>query len=421
MEILTQASGEAKKLKVKGRLDGYWADHLAKSLEEEIHRGSHNLLLDLSEVVFLSSAGIRVLVRYYRQLKDIQGSLVVSEASEPVKKILEMSKLTGILLAPERASSTGATTDRAAAAATRVIHLEAHGAVLDVFPRAAGAKLECRLLGNPNLLRGSRFRQDQCLSVRFPESTFGLGLGALGDSFEECRGRFGEFVAVEGAIAYLPTDGTNVADYLVAAGTSVPDVQVCYGVSCQGKFAQLARFEAKNETGAVTLTQLVEIALEAAGSAQVGVVMVAESAGLIGAALRRPPTHEAATNAPFGFPQVREWLSFTAEPAYTRSLMLVAGVAARGDAGALAPVLRPLRAGSHLSGHFHAAAFSYRPLQKGDIELKKTVTSLFETQTLQGLLHLLSDDRAIAGAGQSQFVRGACWLGPLAEIAEERS
>lgn len=422
MEILTQASGEAKKLKVKGRLDGYWADHLAKSLEEEIHRGSHNLLLDLSEVVFLSSAGIRVLVKYYRQLKDIQGSLVVSEASEPVKKVLEMSKLTGILLASGGAPGTAAATvDRSPAAAPRAVHLEAHGAALDVFPCAPGAKLECRLLGNPDLLRGSRFRHDQCLTMRFPESTFGLGLGALGDSFEECRGRFGEFLAVEGAVAYLPTDGTNVADYLVAEGSSVPDVLVCYGVSCRGKFSHLARFEAKNETGAVTLTQLAEIALETAAATQVGVVMLAESAGLIGAALRRPPTNEAATNAPFGFPQIREWLSFTAEPAYTRSLMLVAGVAARGDAGALAPVLRPLDAGARLSGHFHAAAFSYRPLQKGDIELKKTVASLFETQTLQGLLHLLSDDRAIAGAGQSQFVRGACWLGPLAEIAEERS
>ena len=48
MEILAEISGDEKKLKVKGRLDGYWADHLAKALEEEIHRGSHRLLLDAS-------------------------------------------------------------------------------------------------------------------------------------------------------------------------------------------------------------------------------------------------------------------------------------------------------------------------------------------------------------------------------------
>ena len=301
------------------------------------------------------------------------------------------------------------------------LRLETHGALVDVFSRTPEAKLKCRLLGDPDSLRGSRFRQEQCRTLQFPESAFGLGLGALGDSFEECRGRFGEFIAVGGTVAYLPTDGTNVPDFLVAAGTSLPDVQVCYGLSCQGQFAKMARFEAKNEAGAVTLTQLAEVALEIAGAERVGLVMVAESAGLIGAALRRPPTVDAPKDAPFVFPQVREWLSFTAEPAHSRSLALVVGVAARGDAGALAPMLRPLGAGAPLLGHFHAAAFSYRPLQKGEIELKKTVKSLFETQALQGLLHLLSDDRAIAGAGQSEFVRGACWLAPLAETVEEKT
>jgi anti-anti-sigma factor len=424
MEITVESSGEATKLKVKGRLDGYWADHLAKALEAEIRQGSHHLLLDLSEVVFLSSAGIGTLVKFYKQLREIQGSLLVSEASEQVKKVLEISRLTGMLFASGR-TATGAEARPAPTAAPAPappsLHLETPSAQFDVFSRTPEAKLNCCLLGDPDSLRGSRFRQEQCRTLQFPESTFGLGLGALGDSFEECRGRFGEFIAVGGTVAYLPTDGTNVPDYLVAAGDSLPDVQVCYGLTCQGQFAKMARFEAKNEAGAVTLMQLAEVALEIAGAERVGMVMVAESAGLIGAVLRRPPTIDAPKDAPFMFPQVREWLSFTAEPAHSRSLALVVGVAARGDAAALAPMLRPLSAGASLLGHFHAAAFLYRPLQKGEIELKKTVKSLFETQALQGLLHLLSDDRAIAGAGQSEFVRGACWFAPLAETVEERN
>lgn len=423
MEIMVETSGETKELKVKGRLDGYWADHLAKALEEEIHGGSHHLLLDLSEVVFLSSAGIRVLVKYYRQLKEIQGSLAVSEASEPVKKVLEISRLTGVLFVHGTSGMSDATPPGPTTAAVPAmsVRLEAHGAAFDVFPCTLEAKLKYRVLGDPDLLRGCRFRQDSCNTVQFPESSFGIGLGALGDSFEECRARFGEFIAVAGTVAYFPTDGTNVPDYLVAAGASYPDVQVCYGLTCEGQFSKLARFEANNEAGAVTLTQLVESALEIAGAEQTGLVIVAESAGLIGAVLRRPPTVEGAENAPFKFPQIREWLSFTAEPAYTRSLALVTGVVARGGEGALAPVLRPLTSATPIAGHFHAAAFSYGPLQKGKIELTKTVKSLFENQTLQGVLHLLSDDRAFAGAGQSQFVRGACWIAPLAETIEERS
>jgi hypothetical protein len=55
-------------------------------------------------------------------------------------------------------------------------------------------------------------------------------------------------------------------------------------------------------------------------------------------------------------------------------------------------------------------------LKKGSIELNTTVTTLFETETLQGVLHLLSDTREAAGPQQSEFVRGACWIAPASEI-----
>ena len=36
-----------------------------------------------------------------------------------------------------------------------------------------------------------------------------------------------------------------------------------------------------------------------------------------------------------------------------------------------------------------------------------------ESGGLLGLLHLLHDDREIAGVGESEFTRGACWVAPL--------
>ena len=73
--------------------------------------------------------------------------------------------------------------------------------------------------------------------------------------------------------------------------------------------------------------------------------------------------------------------------------------------------LRP--SGPDTDGHFHAAAFRFRPLPKGAIDLGETVTTLFESEQLLGVLHLLHDDRSIGGAGESEFVRGACWVGPV--------
>jgi hypothetical protein len=217
----------------------------------------------------------------------------------------------------------------------------------------------------------------------------------------------------------MPTDGTNVPDYFVPAHSSVPEVQVCYAAAFAGQFSKMARFEARKDAGPVGLSHLVEAGLEFTGAKRLGMVMVAETAGLMGAALRRPPTQASSAQAPFEFPEVRKWLSFTAERAFARSLTLVVGIAAQGDAGAFKSVLRPLGSKPDLVGHFHAAAFTYRPVQKGEIDLKDTVRSLFETQSLQGVLHLLSDDRSIAGAGESEFLRGALWVGPLSDISKE--
>jgi hypothetical protein len=263
--------------------------------------------------------------------------------------------------------------------------------------------------------------------MQFSQGMFAIGLGALGEDFADCEERFGEFIAAGGAVAYLPTDGTNAPDFLLAGGTTLPGAQVCYAIACEGvgvqPFGKLIRFELASS--AIALSTLLETCLDLAETEQAGVVMIAESAGLLGAALRRSPATAHAGGEVFAFPSVRQWLSFTAEPAHTKSVVLVAGVAARGGQEWLKSWVRPLAPskgrGPSISGHLHAAAFSYRPVPKGKIDLKESVHALFEGQSLEGILHLLYDDRGEAGVRESEFVRGACWIAPIAKFAAEES
>jgi anti-anti-sigma factor len=412
MEINSQRLGDILDVKVKGRLDGYWADHLKDNLEELIRGGAHRILLNLSGVSYLSSAGIGLLVHFHKKLNSIDGSFVIASPSEPVKRVLDLCGLSVMLL-----TAAPAPVQTVPPAAVR--HLSAHGAEFEIEECSPGASLGCRVIGDPELLSSCRFREEHCYALSFPESTFALGLGAFGHSFEDAQARFGEFLAVAGSAAYLPTDGTNVPDFMVSTGALVPEISVLYGIRCEGGFSHLARFEAKNDAGAVALSELVETCLEISGGRAAGIVMVAESAGLVGAALRRSPAMAATDGAPFQYPEVRKWLSFTTERLYSRSLALISGVATRAESKPLDPMLRPIGTDSWPRGHFHAAAFSYRPLKKGSIALKNTVTTLFETESLQGVLHLLSDNRETAGIRQSEFVRGAFWIGTIPEITAE--
>ena len=403
MEIVIEQLADALEVKVKGRLDNYWGEHLQRNLEELIRGGAHHLRINFSGVSYLSSAGVGLLVRFYRQLKAIGGSFVIIAPSDHVKLVIELCHLSPLLLSHQPAAPPPVSEVEAR-------HFTTPAASFELFERSAAKPLTCESIGDAALLKNGGFGPQDCRTIRFPASTFGLGLGAFGHGFDDARTRFGEFLAAAGSAAYLPTDGTNVPDFMVSSGDLVPEVNALYGLRCEGDFSHLLRFEASTPTDAVSLATILRTALEVVGSPMIGLVIIAESAGLVGAALRRSPVAESVS---FQFPEIRTWLSFSTERLYTRSLALVTGVASCRPVGPFASLLRPLGTGSDPFGHIHGAAFSYHPLQKGEIDLKSTVTSLFEVENLQGILHLFTDDRSTAGPQQSEFVRGACWIGTL--------
>jgi anti-anti-sigma factor len=427
MQITKRQSGRFTELLVEGRMDVHWSEHLATAVREEMRQGSHHIRLDLSRVPYLSSAGIGVLVRLHHEFKSIQGSFAVANCSPTALKSLEITNLVGLLVAEETDAAIRVATEQRTAeppVPPAAQQIERDGAVYEVFSLKAEATLECRTIGDALALTGSGFSETDCRSVQFGAGAFAIGLGALGECFEDCGERLGEFIAAGGAVAYLPTDGTNAPDFLLAGGTTLPEAQVCYAITCQGADAQpfrnLIRFEVAGRDRTIALSALLASCLELAETEQSGVVMIAESAGLVGAALRRSPVATNARADVFAFPGVREWLSFTTEPAHTKSVVLLAGVALRGGGETLTSWVRPLGAATNarpsVAGHLHAAAFSYRPVPKGKIELKESVRALFEGQSLEGILHLLTDDRGGMNR-ESEFVRGACWIAPISKFA----
>ncbi len=391
MEIVRLVVQDGVDLTINGRLDSYWAEHLDHSLAEAVREGHDRLRLDLSRVTFLSSAGIAVLMKYSKQLRAIDGELVVFSPSQQVRTVLDMTRLTVHLV--EAADRTAAR----AARRQESVAVEREGARLEVFDLVPGAVLR----------GGSVAAKESGASLRCPDSLFAIGVGAIGASHTECRERFGEFLALAGAAVYLPGDGTHVPDYLVASGEEAPEVQVLRGLTGEGEFARLLRFDPA-EAGAVGLAELATWCLELSGSKAAGLAIVAEVAGLVGAALRHSSAIMTGDSDLFAFPAVRNHLSFTAERAFVRTTAVVTGFVARDPR----PELRPLGGTGTVYGHFHAAAFSFAPLRKGLLALKPVVAEVFEHQSLLGVLHLLNDDRP-AGAGQSELVRGACWFGPL--------
>src|SRR5215471_15012642 len=100
LEVSTRFVGEQVHVQIKGRLDSSWTDQLAAALDAVVRSDNHDVLLDMSAVTYISSAGIGVLLRCYKQLRSIRGSLVIVRYSEEVDNILATVGLKKMLVAP---------------------------------------------------------------------------------------------------------------------------------------------------------------------------------------------------------------------------------------------------------------------------------------------------------------------------------
>src|SRR5262245_59919867 len=124
MEIQNIHHGEYTEVIPTGRLDEYWASHLESGLDQVIRGGVHRIRLNMSSVTYLSSAGIRTLLQFYQQLHEINGSFRVIEPSSAVKRMLDITRLSPVLIS-EAPAESAVVAAPAAKPARRIEHKDA--------------------------------------------------------------------------------------------------------------------------------------------------------------------------------------------------------------------------------------------------------------------------------------------------------
>lgn len=417
MKVTTTYDGPGAVVHVEGRLDAEWGGHLAAALDELLRAGVRAVVVDLSQVSYVSSAGARVVISGAQEFAALRGELLVATPPPVVVDALDNAGLEDRVVRVDGKADGGLFISDAFEARVRPtrdwhapVTLGSRG-TYETFAAEPGAVLTCRLVGDPERVNRGGIRKDDCELVSFPERLFGFGIGALGDDYEQCGPRMGELLGIGGVVAFQPTDSGRVPDYLTTLRDHAPNALLAGGILCDGSFSHLVRFSAKHRTEPVPLSELASVCLDAVGSEAAGVVVVAETAGLVGASRRVSPASDAGAVG-FDLTSLRDWLAFTAEPAHAGATVLIAGVIARTAAPPLRAHVRPLDAAGRLLGHFHAAAFSYQPVPRRTVPMHRVAGGLFENETLRAVLHLLSDTRDDARR-ESRFARGLVWAGRL--------
>ena len=96
MTIEIKKNAEATIIEVAGRLDTMTASSLDKAINEDIGEVK-NLILDLKNLEYISSAGLRVLLGAQKKMQKI-GSMKVTNVCEEVMEVFEMTGFADILV-----------------------------------------------------------------------------------------------------------------------------------------------------------------------------------------------------------------------------------------------------------------------------------------------------------------------------------
>ena len=98
MEVGTTSYKRCSVVTVSGRVDSNTAPAFDEALKDVIEGGQHNLVLELSAVEFMSSAGLRAMVSALKACKSGGGNLAVASPSKRVAEVMDLAGLTLLFL-----------------------------------------------------------------------------------------------------------------------------------------------------------------------------------------------------------------------------------------------------------------------------------------------------------------------------------
>jgi anti-anti-sigma factor len=98
LEIIEDKSPGAVKFTLKGRVNAASADILLYKLETAIKEGRINILVNMSRIEYLSSVGIRVILKIYKKAAEAGGKFNIERPSENVKNVMGMVALKEMLV-----------------------------------------------------------------------------------------------------------------------------------------------------------------------------------------------------------------------------------------------------------------------------------------------------------------------------------
>lgn len=98
METLLEYKDDTMIVRLAGELDQHYATRLRTDIDAQVtHRGIHKIVFDFSNIGFMDSSGIGVIMGRYRLMQSVGGKVCAFGISPRLDKLVEMSGIKRII------------------------------------------------------------------------------------------------------------------------------------------------------------------------------------------------------------------------------------------------------------------------------------------------------------------------------------
>ncbi|MCL4510694.1 MAG: STAS domain-containing protein [Bacteroidetes bacterium] len=89
-KVLTRDSGNAVVMELHGFLDAHTAPELEKTFSELIGKGKFNIVVNFSELNYISSAGLGVFMAYIDEIRTNHGDIKLANMQQKVYNVFDL-------------------------------------------------------------------------------------------------------------------------------------------------------------------------------------------------------------------------------------------------------------------------------------------------------------------------------------------
>ena len=112
MNVTTERQGGTLSICVDGRIDGSNVAEFEETIRTAIEDESRVVIMDLENLLYISSAGLRAILLTGKALKGKDSELVLCSLSEPIRKVFEISGFDKLFaIHPSRSEAMSSLTD----------------------------------------------------------------------------------------------------------------------------------------------------------------------------------------------------------------------------------------------------------------------------------------------------------------------